>query len=178
MESPSILIFSTNTPNPWDLVMSPDFTKYFIACSQTNEVRVLNTTTDEIQKVIAVGTKPQQMALSKTKPYLFVTCIDDPATGTKAKGSVYVINYETLEVVERIEAGFYEPYGVAVDDKTGTVYVISKNLTSGGPAPHHGSPCGDRNGFYQVFDINTLKPASGKRSEILVNPTSMQIRFN
>jgi len=169
---------SATTPDPWDLKMSPDFTKYFIACSQSNEVRILNVTTDEVLKVIPVGTTPQQMALSKNKPYLFITCHDDPASGLKAKGSVYVINYETLEVVKRIEAGFYEPYGVAVDDKTGSVYVISKNLTSDGPAPHHGSPCGGRNGYYQVIDINTLEPISGKRYEILTNPTAMQIRFN
>jgi len=168
---------TANTPNPWDLVMAPDFSKYFIACSQTNDVRVVSTTNDEVLKVIPVGATPQQMAMSDSKPYLFVTCLNDPASGAKSKGSVYAINYETLEIVKRIEAGFYEPYGVSVDDKTGSVYVISKNLTSDGPAPHHGSPCDGRNGFYQVIDLNTLNPVSNKRHEILTNPTATQIRF-
>lgn len=168
---------STTTPNPWDMVMAPDFSKYFIACSQTNDVRVVSATNDNILKIIPVGLTPQQMAISKSKPYLFVTCMEDPATGAKAKGALYVINYNTLEIVKRIEAGFYEPYGISVDDKKGMAYVISKNLTSDGPAPHHGSPCDGRNGFYQVIDMNTLAPINNKRHEILSNPTAMQIRF-
>lgn len=168
---------SSSSPNPWSMMMSPDYSRYFVVCSQTNEVRVMDAHADTLIKVIATGIMPQQMAMSEKLPYLFVTCMEDPASGAKSKGSVYVINYNTLEVVKRVEGGLYEPYGISVDDRAGKVYVMSRNLTADGPAPHHGSPCSGRNGFYRIMDINTLSFSGTKRYEILANPTVTTVRF-
>lgn len=168
---------STTAPNPWDMEMSPDYSKIFITCSQTNDVRIVDTRTNELIKTIPVGETPQQITRSKSKPYIFVSCMNDPSTELKAKGSIYVINYETLEVVKKIQSGFYEPYGIAIDDEKGTLYFVSRNFTADGPQPHHGSLCGDRNGYYQIFDLNTLEPVNNKRYEILANPTETVIRF-
>ena len=168
---------SSTSPNPWSLYMAPNNNRYFVTCAQTNEVKVMDAKADTLIKSIPVGIKPQEMAIDPTNKYLFVTCMDDPSKALKSKGSVYVINYETLEVVKRIEDKMFEPYGLSVDEKNGLLYVFSKNLTADGPAPHHGSPCNGRNGFYNIFDINTLLPNSNKRYEILVNPGASQIRF-
>lgn len=168
---------SPTAPNPWSVMMAPDKSRYFVTCAQTNEVRVMDAGSDTLIKVISTGMMPQQMAYSEKKPYLFVTCMEDPASGQKSKGAVYVINYNTLEVVKRVEGGMYEPYGISVDDRAGKVYVMSRNLTSEGPAPHHGSPCDGRNGFYQIMDINTLSFPGTKRYEILANPTATTVRF-
>ena len=168
---------SPTAPNPWSVMMAPDKSRYFVTCAQTNEVRVMDAGSDTLIKVISTGMMPQQMAYSEKKPYLFVTCMEDPASGQKSKGAVYVINYNTLEVMKRVEGGMYEPYGISVDDRAGKVYVMSRNLTSEGPAPHHGSPCDGRNGFYQIMDINTLSFPGTKRYEILANPTATTVRF-
>ena len=171
---------TTNTatsPNPWAMQMSPDYSKIFVTCAQTNDVRVLDTRTDNVIKAIPVGSVPQQIAISKTKPYIFVSCMEDPSTAAKEKGSIYVINYETLEVVKKIQSGFYEPYGIAIDDEKGIVYAFSRNFTADGPQPHHGSLCGDRNGYYQILDLNTMELKNNRRYEILANPREAVIRF-
>lgn len=168
---------SATAPNPWAMSMAPDGSKYFIVCVQSDELRVMDANADTLIKVIDIGLFPQQMAMSSKKPYLFITCMEDPSTANKSKGSVYVINYNTLEVVKRIEDKFYEPYGISVDDDNDIIYIVSANLTADGPAPHHGSPCDGRNGFYQLFDLNTLKPINNKRHEILVKPTATTVRF-
>lgn len=175
--NPASTGISTTAPNPWAMKMSPDYSKLFITCAQTNEVRVLNSRTDSVMKVIPVGEMPQQIAISDKQPFLFVTCMEDPSTERKERGSVYVINYETLEIVRKIQAGFFEPYGVTVDDEKGIVYVMSKNASVDGPAPHHGSLCNGRNGFYQILDLNTLELKNNKRYEILSQPTETVIRF-
>lgn len=176
-DQPASTNASATSPNPWSIKMLPNNDKFFVTCAQTNDIRVISTTNDSVIKIIPVGTTPQQMAISDSKPYVFVTCMNDPSTAAKSRGSVYVINYETLEVVKKIQAGFFEPYGITVDDEKGIVYVISKNASVDGPAPHHGSLCNGRNGFYQILDLNTLELQNNKRYEILAQPTETAIRF-
>lgn len=165
-------------PNPHEIIMAPDYSKYFLSCEKTNEVRVMDRLGDTLLKVIPVGIRPQELAISNVQPYLFVTCMDDVSNlSALYKGSIYVINYNTLEVVKRIDGTFYRPHGVTVDDKNGTFYVASQNDEPNGPDPHHISNCNGRNGYYQVYDINTLKPINGRRYEVPPSPYSLNMRF-
>lgn len=167
---------SATTPDPYRVIMSKDNSKYFITCTNTHEVAVMDANTDTRIKAIPVGYNPQEMAISRTHSYLFVTCMNDTVTKTEV-GSVYVIDYNTNEVVQKITNQFFQPYGIAVDDKTGLFYVFSRNEDKNGPPPHHSSPCDGRNGFYSVFDLNTLKPYTSKRFEVTVDPYDAATRF-
>lgn len=176
--NPTKTIPGATTPDPHEIIMSPDYSKYFLTCQNTNEVRIMNRANDSLLKVIPTGIMPLELAISTTKSYLFVTCMEDVSQiSSLYRGSVYVINYNTLDVVQRIDGTFYQPHGIAVDDRNGTFYVASRNVRSDGPAPHHTSDCGGRNGYYQVYDLNTLKPVNGRRYEVTPDPYSINMRF-
>jgi DNA-binding beta-propeller fold protein YncE len=166
------------SPNPHEILMTPDYNKYFLTCQGTNEIRVLNAHTNAVLDSIPVGIFPQEMAISSTKPYLFVTCQEDNAnTQPGRKGSVYVINYNTHEVITKIYGDFYQPHGIAVDDINNQFYVVSTNANPSGPAPHHATSCGGRAGWYSVYDLNTLQPVNTRRYELTVMPYSAAPRF-
>lgn len=165
-----------HTPDPYSVIFSPTKDKYFVTCTKTNEVRVLTTNGDQLQQVLKVGDNPQKMAVSLTYPYLFVSCMND-TLGLKEVGSVYVIDYNTNAIVTKITGKFFQPYGLAVDDRNGLLFIFSRNEDKNGPPPHHSSPCNGRNGFYQVYDINTLEPFTSRRFEVTVDPYSAATRF-
>lgn len=166
----------SSTPDPYEIKFSPDGSKYFISCAGTHELRVFDRSNDSLVKVLPVGIQPQALTISHKKPYLFVPCMEDPSTGI-FKGSVYVIDYNTLNVVSIIKGSMYQPHTVAVNDRDDNFYIFSRNQNYDGPAPHHSGPCSGRNGYYQVYDLNTLAPKTNRRYEILVDPYVSAIRF-
>jgi DNA-binding beta-propeller fold protein YncE len=135
----------------------------------------MQTGVDTLLKVIPVGKYPLEMAASKSKELLFVTCQEDTNPNPLAKGSIYVIDMKTLTVVKIIKEKFYQPHGIAIDDKRDLLYVISRNADRNGPAPHHISECGNRNGFFHVININTWQRVS-PTSEVSVDPYSADVR--
>lgn len=172
---PLTTIPSDSTPNPYRILMSADNSKYFVTCENTSEVRIFDAQTDNLLKVIPVGRMPQEMALSRVQPYLFVTCLND-TVGSGMVGSIYAINYNTYEA-KRIEGKMFQPHGIAVDDRNGVFYVFSRNQDKSGPQPHHMSPCNGRNGYYNIFSTSTLLPFNSKRYEISVDPYAADVRF-
>jgi DNA-binding beta-propeller fold protein YncE len=165
------------TLDPHELYYTPDKSKYFITCEASNEVRIFDAKKDTLIKTISLGIFPQEIAMSKTKPYAFITCSEDVSSFPGFKGSVYVINYNTLTITKRIDAPFYQPHGINVDDQHAIFYVYSRNVNPSGPAPHHSSSCAGRNGYYQVFDLNALNLKTNKRFETIVDPYSADTRF-
>ena len=141
--------------NPHEFGLSPDSSKYFVSCQLSNEVRVFNLTNDSLLAVIPVGTKPQEFSVSHSTPYIFVTCTEDVLDAHR-KGSVYIINYQTLQVVGSVYPG-YQPHGISVDDDHHCVYVANLNFDTSGPAPHHSTTCGGRNGYMSIIDLHTLQ---------------------
>lgn len=173
---PMVTESADSTPDPYRVIMSPDKSKYFITCTNTAEVRMMDAATDKLLKVIPVGANPQEMAISRTEPYLLVSCMNDTISSLEV-GSVYVINYNTGDVVKKITGKFFQPYALAVDDNNGKFFVFNRNEDRNGPRPHHSGPCSGRNGFYQVYDIHSLAPADNKRYEISVDPYGAAVRF-
>lgn len=170
--------FLNNTLDPHEIILSPDGSKYFVTCQFSNEVRVMDTRTHTLLKVIPVGTFPQEFAMSTQLPYLFVSCQEEVSSEyPDFKGAIYVIDYNTLSLVKRIPGPFYQIHGLAVDDRNGKLFVASRNVATSGPAPHHTSQCGGRNGYYNVYDINTLLPFTARRFESSVDPYSADVRF-
>ena len=176
-KQPLITSSSATTPDPHEIVMAPDYSKYFISCEQSHEIRIMDAHSDTLIKVIPVGLQPQSLALSKNQPYLFVTCMEENTAVKGYKGSVYVINYITLEIVKEIESDFYQPHALSINNRDNTLYIFSRNQNYGGPTPHHQGPCSGRNGYYCIYDINTLIPVSHKRHEVLVDPFISDVRF-
>lgn len=161
--------------DPHEVMMNENMDQYFVTCQTSNEVRVMRTGVDTLIKVIPVGTYPLEMAVSKKHDLLFVTCQEDANPNLKSKGSVYVINMNNLQVVKVIKERFYQPHGIGVDDIRSYLYVVSRNADLNGPAPHHISECGNRNGFFHVIDINTWRVVTNA-SEISVDPYSADVR--
>jgi DNA-binding beta-propeller fold protein YncE len=177
--------FTQFTQDPHDIIMSPDYSKYFVSCQSSNQLRVMDTHHDTLIKVINIGLSPsgansampQEIAISKSMPYLLVTCVNDISTVAGFLGSVYVINYNTYQVVKRIDGLCWQPHGITVDDKNGVFYVVSRNYSSDGPAPHHSSVCGGRNGWYNIYSIHTLEPINTHRYEMSADAYSADTRF-
>jgi DNA-binding beta-propeller fold protein YncE len=167
-----------STRDPHEILMAPNYSKYFITCQQSNEVRVISRANDSCIKAISVGAYPQEMAISKKYHYLFVSCMyDDIHTGGDAqfRGTIYVLNYDTYEQVGIIRGNFSNPHGLAVDEGRNLLFFASQNVD--GPAPHHPSYSGGRNGYYNVYNIATLQPVTNRRYEVLPDPYSMDSRF-
>lgn len=166
--------------NSHELRFTPDGSKYFVTCQGTSEVRVFETATDALLAIIPVGDMPSELSFSKTTNYLFVTCMEDLTNFPGKRGSVAIINYETNTLEKLIYTG-HQPHGIEVDDDRKLVYVINRNATTDGPAPHHLGECGGRNGNVSFIDLNTLNMMTSgsslaKKVEIAVDPYSVSIR--
>jgi DNA-binding beta-propeller fold protein YncE len=182
---PMIYGTPSTLPAPHELLVSPDGTKLFATCQESNEIRVLDLRNDSLVKnlpsIIPVGQKPLEMAVSRKYPYLFVTCGGEPGLTigeVTFKGAVYIINYNTHQVVGKLDGNFADPHGIVVDDRNSTVIVAHAN-NGKGPDGHHSSDCGGdyENGYYTIYDLNTLKPVSTKRYEVLPVPYGFDSRF-
>lgn len=168
----------TTTPNTYDpheVIFSPDYSKYFFTCQSSNEVRVFDATADTLLKVIPVGKFPLEFAISNNKNYLFISCSEEPNPNFPSlKGSVEVIDLNSLNIVKTLYGKFYQPHGMVVDEERNQLYVGSRNSDPSGPPPHHVSECGGKNGYYEVFDINTWNVITTPK-EVSVDPYSMII---
>lgn len=161
--------------NPHELEMSPDGSKYFVTCEATNEIRVMNTSDDALLATIPTGDFPQEMAISPSKNYLFVTCTEDITTFPDKVGSVHIIDISNNTIVKTIYTG-YQPHGIAVDETEQLVYVSHRNINLNGPAPHHSTDCEGRNGYVTIIDLNTLELDPDYKVETSVDPYSVAIR--
>lgn len=163
--------------DPHEIVMTPDYNKYIVSCQNSNDIRIMDAHNDTLIKVVPVGRFPQEIDVSKTNPYVYVSCMNDDNSRPGMKGSVYVINYNTGALIGKIEGDFYEPHGLAVDDANNKLLVVSSNRDPSGPSPHHATACFGRAGWYSVFDATTLMPLSNNRYQLAVQPYSAGVRF-
>lgn len=167
--------FAHQIRDPHEILMAPDYSKYFLTCEASNEIRVMDPTADTLIAVIPVPQKPQEMSISKVQPYLFVSCMEANSTTAGAYGAVAVINYETLQLVKIIYGDFWQPHGLSVDDQNGLLYVSSTNQT--GPSEGHNHTSGGKHGWYNIYSLKTLEPINTRQYETLVLPYSADTRF-
>lgn len=167
----------TNAPSLdiHELIFSPDGTKYYSSCQLSNEVRVMSYPGDSLLKVIPTAVYPQEFAVSTTRNLLFVSCPEDDVNYENHRGSVEVIDMATDNKIKNIKTGF-QSHGIGVDEKFGLLYVANRNASSSGPAPHHTTDCGGRNGYLTAVDLNTLELITGFRPEVSVDPYSIAVR--
>ncbi len=163
---------------------SPDGSRYFVTCQGTSEVRVFNPSNDSLLAIIPVGGFPQEMDFSEAHKYLFVTCEEDTLTFPGKRGSIAIIdingNSSTNNTLIKIMYSGWQPHGISVDDNKNMVYVANRNRTSDGPAPHHTSVCGGKDGYVTFIDMNTLTlvktGASDKQIEVSVDPYEVAVQ--
>lgn len=153
-----------------EIVFTPDGLYYFVSCSTTAEIRVMQASNDSLISVLPCGQGAVEMAISQSQPYLFVTCLDEPSSTPKTKGAVYIYNYNTFQFVKSLQEQLYQPHGIALDDANGWVLVTNRNLDITGPTPHHTTDCAGRAGYMRAIDLNSLEFVQGFRPELSVDP--------
>lgn len=159
---------------PHEVVLSPDETKYFVTCQGSNDLRIFSVATDELLAIIPTGSFPQEVVLSKNG-YGFVTCPEDTSSFAGKRGSVTVFNHNNNSFVKNIFVGF-QPHGIAVDEEKGLVYIANRNISESGPAPHHTTECGGRNGYLTHIDLYKLELIEGSQTELSVDPYFISIK--
>lgn len=155
-----------------DMIVSGDKNSLYITCQKSNDVRVYNFQTGQVTAVYNVGKYPQEIVYSPLKNQYFVSCTYDSTTFSNSMGVVSRI--DASGSVTNLKCG-YQPHGIEVDDKTKLAYVLSRNIQSTGPAPHHTSQCAGRNGFVNFIDINTFTIIN-KKYEMSVDPYFICVR--
>jgi DNA-binding beta-propeller fold protein YncE len=150
-----------------DIIQSPNANEFAVTCQNSNEVRLFNTLTGSVTAVIPTGVYPQEIIYSPLINSYFVSCTNDTVSFAKSFGVITKINAST-NATTKIACG-YQPHGIAVDESKKLLYVLSRNIQSNGPAPHHSNSCGGRNGFVSFVDLNTFKVLS-KKYELSVDP--------
>ncbi len=160
---------------PHDVLFTPSGNQYILSCQNTNEIRIYNTSDDKLVKVIPVGSFPQEIAISESKNYLFAACMEDTINFPGQRGSIAIIDLNNLSLIKHVYSG-HQPHGVAVDDVKQEVIVTNRNTSSGGPAPHHTSECGGRNGYISFINLNSLELIAKKKIEVSVDPYFVSVK--
>ncbi len=158
-----------------EIVFSPDESKYFVSCTKSNEVRVMKTADDTWMATIPNIYSPLEMGISKSKGFLLVTSSEDTVSYPGKRGSVSVIDVASNSFVKKIFTGF-QPHGLGIDEEKNLVYVANRNTNPSGPAPHHSSTCGGRNGYVTAIDLNSLEILPKFNAEVLTDPYSVAVR--
>lgn len=157
---------------PQEILFLPDGSKYFVTCWNSNEVRVLDGATNALLDVILMPDHPGKMSYSASAGRLFVSCENDLVSWAGAflrRGSVIAINAMNHQIEGTIYAG-YQPHGMIVDEVSGLLVVANRNIEPGGPAAHHASSCGDRNGYVSLIDVHSLELVPDYKYEVLADP--------
>jgi YVTN family beta-propeller protein len=106
--------------SPLELLFSPDGSRLYVLCQQSEEVRVLDATSFAVIKNIAVGRVPRGISLSPSGDRLFVTNTWDD--------TLSVIDTRTLDVTATWPVGA-EPSGV-VEDRAGKHLFVANRISS------------------------------------------------
>jgi DNA-binding beta-propeller fold protein YncE len=164
-ETPNI----TSKYDPHQIHFSPDGKEYVVTCQKSNEVRFFDVADDKLIAKVSTGKYPQHAHYSHSTNNLFVTCMEDDITYPGKIGSVSIIDYTTHTFVKSLFTGF-QPHGSIIDDERNQVFILNRNVSAQGPAPHHASTCSGRNGYMIKIDMNTLNIIPDYKVELSVDP--------
>ena len=127
---------------PYGMAVSSDGTRLYVALSGTNDLGVIDTTTDQLIDRIPVGNAPAAVAIvgneafvsnrggrpaapgDTTEPSDGTQIVDDPVTGATTTGTVSVVSLATNAVTDTINVGL-QPASLTAHD--GTVFVTNTN---------------------------------------------------
>jgi len=103
--------------SPREMVLSSDGQRLYVLCEASDEIRVVDTSSGIIVKVVSVGHVPRGISLSSNGQRIFVANSWDD--------TVSVIDTSSLKVVLTLATGF-EPNSVIADRAGMTVYVANR----------------------------------------------------
>ncbi|HEV3512674.1 MAG TPA: beta-propeller fold lactonase family protein [Candidatus Sulfotelmatobacter sp.] len=106
--------------SPIEIASSPDGRLLYVACQDSDEVRVVDVHSSKVVAAIKVGHVPRDLALSSDGSRLYVT--------NAWSDTVSVIDTAAREVIQTLSTGF-EPSGVVLD-LTGTILYVANRLSS------------------------------------------------
>jgi YVTN family beta-propeller protein len=92
----------------------------FVVNIASNNVTVINTSTDQVVTSVLVGSGPQGVAVDPVNDHVFVT--------DRYGGGMSVLNGSTLKVIDSFTFGS-KPEAVAYDDATGDLFVTNNGAT-------------------------------------------------
>lgn len=167
-------IVLTNSSLDPTILQSGEDNLCYIACQKTHDIRVVDMSNDQMIATIPLRAPAQAMTYSPALNRLFIACPDDTLSFPGNRGSIVVLDAQNHSIIKYINSG-YEPYSITLDDENGIAIVTNANLHISGPAPHHVSKCGGRNGSVSFINIHTLE-LTGKKSEVAVFPYGTAIR--
>jgi YVTN family beta-propeller protein len=101
---------------PFNLVVSPDGTRLYVACEASDSLVVINAETREVVAEIAVGHLPHGVCLSPSGDRAYVS--------NRGSDTVSVIETSTLTTMADIVVGD-EPHGLITDKSGDTLYVAN-----------------------------------------------------
>ena len=169
---------------PAAIIFSKDFSRYYVACQNTSEIRVYLSATDSLISAIEVGPQPSVMSISNKHNYLFVSCQEDSLSFPSKRGTIAVIDISENKLITKVHTG-HQPRGIAADDRNGLVYIAHRNSSDGGPEPHHSfdiSSCSGRNGYVTFLEMDTFEllkvgdSNSPLKIELAVDPYVLALR--
>lgn len=161
--------------DPNEVIKGINGEKLYFACQKSNEIRIVNGSNYELIENIEVGEFPQEMAISESLNYLFVTCTEDISTFPGKTGSVYVIDLNTNKVIKKIHTGTH-PHGIAIDEVNNLVFISNRNINWPLPLPPHSPNCNGENGSINLIDLNTLELVTNYTIEVSVDPFSVELK--
>ncbi len=107
---------ATPYKTPFNLVVSPDGERLFVACEASGSLVVIDTTTRAVVAEVAVGQLPHGVCLSPDGARAYVS--------NRGSDTVSVIDTTKLTVEQTIAVGD-EPHGLTTDASGGTLYVAN-----------------------------------------------------
>lgn len=168
------LIYTASPYRPGQVTLSPNGEVYFVVCEKSDEIRIYNTSSDELIAINSVGKTPQNMVVSEEYNIYAVSCMEDQSSFEIGKGSVIIFDLATHTEIKRIYTG-YQPKSINLHENY--IYVVNRNADIfGADAPHHYSGCQGNNGYLTRIDLLTLSLVSGYKAELNVNPYAAAIR--
>jgi YVTN family beta-propeller protein len=103
--------------SPGELAVSPDGRRLYVVCEKSDELRVVDTATGRVLKVLTVGHVPRGLSVSANGKQVFVA--------NSWNDTVSVVDSQTLEAVTTVKTGF-EPISAVADKKGETLYVANR----------------------------------------------------
>ncbi|MBX7240221.1 MAG: YncE family protein [Bacteroidia bacterium] len=167
----------TNKYYPYQVLLSPDQSKLFITCRNTNELRIFNTSSYDLTAKIQLDSLPRLMVYDNASDRLFVACVKSKNVAAQGslRGSVAVVDGISNTLIKYIYNVGHRPHGVGIDPVHNRLYVTSEN-TGAVDVPHHPIPGANYPpGKFSIVNLNTLEPVLSLQTEVAEFPTSLVI---
>jgi YVTN family beta-propeller protein len=151
---------------PLQVVLTPDDRFAYVSCYNSNEVRVIDTSSRQVVHTIAVGAKPYLLQLTPDGKYVYVA--------NWGSNNVSVIDAASYQVINTIESpDFASPHDVVFTSDGRYAYVTNQNRDGSFSSHHPTEPGEGKIGNVVIIDTATRQVI--KTVELEVDPTGVAV---